>query len=494
MFYLPLKMRGASPSQGQRSSGRLELETLEDRVVPSIANDTIIVPTLPSGSVSPPIVPAPPTGLYGVDPNYGTQTAISTGGVFVTPDTVVEAPGRIGLSVLAAQLYVADGTAGFNGKGAIIEYDPSYNTTRIVADSSNGGLMNDPVVLAFLYSGNYLYVANCTDRTLVRLDPYGWHQSYVTVLDNNGNDITHNVFTVVTDLKRVQGSTSALYLLDEGASINNPGQGQVWKLTFSDSLHAARSAFGPQFPSNDPSHPNTPDYSHPETLTRDLSNPSSVDPIVVSAAQYGYYDTLVLVHPSSLTVLGQDDPSTGTYYLKGGNGIVMGQGTLGSNTIFLSNIAYGYNPGYTVAVITAMTENGTMVTNHTALSTGNNLSSPGGTCIYQSSGGSAPAPGGPQSPVLPVTEDYGYNAGLIPQQTQLSAATTTPVPSAGPVVLLSQTIPPRAAEELTVGTARPEATHQVSVQHDAVDSFFADWASDRAHSTFSGALLLKESL
>jgi hypothetical protein len=142
--------------------------------------------------------------------------------------------------------------AGANGLGAIIEYDQSYGTTRIVADSSmGGGLIDGPVGLAFM--NGYLYVANCTNQTLLRLDPsHSWQQSYVTV-----NGMTSGFYTVDTDLKPVPGSTNALYLLDEGGFINQTGAGQIWKLTFSDSLHATETAFGPQFPTS-------PDYRHPK--------------------------------------------------------------------------------------------------------------------------------------------------------------------------------------------------------------------------------------
>jgi hypothetical protein len=92
MFALHLKRRAASPSQARRSCGRLRLETLEDRVVPTtIPNGTLIVPTLPSTQVQP--LPTTPRGLIAVDPNTGTQTVLTIGTPpFVNPQEVVESP------------------------------------------------------------------------------------------------------------------------------------------------------------------------------------------------------------------------------------------------------------------------------------------------------------------------------------------------------------------------------------------------------------------
>src|SRR5262249_44875325 len=120
----------------------------------------------------------------------------------------------------------------------------------------------------------------------------------------------------------------------------------------------------------------------------------------------------------------------------------MGSGPYGSNTIFLPTIAYGPNPGYTPATVTALTENGTVVTNHRPVSTGNNLSDVTGPCIFYTNGGQAAAPpDGPKPPALAVAEDGPYNAGLITQQTLFSPAAPSPVASPRAVVVLTQAAP-----------------------------------------------------
>ena len=233
----------------------------------SIPNGDLIVPTLPSTQVGPP-PPATPTGLVALNPNTGTQTLLASGSPYNDPAEVVECPTAFiryltpgpqspQVPPSTPGLLVADEFAGTNGLGAIIAYSPSTGTSQILADSGSGGLIDDPVALAF--QNQYLYVANCGNKTLVRIDPTNhWSQSYVTV-----NGMTSGFFTVVTDLKAVPGTTNELYLLDEGGFINDPGAGQVWKLTFSDTLHATETAFGPQFPTS-------PDYRHPQAMTQDL--------------------------------------------------------------------------------------------------------------------------------------------------------------------------------------------------------------------------------
>src|SRR5262249_46492463 len=156
-------------------SSRPVLERLEERIVASIAEGDLIVPTQPSPSVQPPLSDAP-RGLIDVNPNDGTQTPLVwnyMGGTFTTPQCVVEAPSRITFIPAPPQLYVADSSGGPSNRGAIIEYDPwaSPPTTRVLANAGIGaGFVNQPVCLA--WQRGYLYFANCGDRTITRLDPF----------------------------------------------------------------------------------------------------------------------------------------------------------------------------------------------------------------------------------------------------------------------------------------------------------------------------------
>src|SRR5262249_30558478 len=89
--------RTANPAY--RSRCYLQLETLEDRLVPSLAHGAILVCSAPS-SFSTQDQASFPTGIIAVDPNTGEQSALSTGGLFSLPTYIAE--GQDGM------LYVTD--------------------------------------------------------------------------------------------------------------------------------------------------------------------------------------------------------------------------------------------------------------------------------------------------------------------------------------------------------------------------------------------------
>src|SRR2546428_13972399 len=89
-FYGYLKALRPRPSQ-QRPVCHPQLEQLDDRVVPSIADGTILVATFPS-SFSFQDQSSSPVGIVGVNPSTGAQALISTGGMFSEPTHIAESP------------------------------------------------------------------------------------------------------------------------------------------------------------------------------------------------------------------------------------------------------------------------------------------------------------------------------------------------------------------------------------------------------------------
>ena len=109
--------RRVTAKPARRPSCRLLLEYLEDRVVPSLADGTILVCTGPS-SFSSVGQSSFPVGVIGVDPSTRAQFPVSIdssqdGNLFRLPTYVAEAPD--------GQLYVTDLEA--SGTGAIIRVD-----------------------------------------------------------------------------------------------------------------------------------------------------------------------------------------------------------------------------------------------------------------------------------------------------------------------------------------------------------------------------------
>src|SRR5712692_6334383 len=142
------KERRATLRPGRRSYP-MQLEMLEDRVVPSLADGTILVTTAPS-TFSTQDQASFPTGIIAVDPNTGAQSPVSTGGLFALPTYIREAPNQ--------QLYVTDIQA--YGTGAIFRVDPNSGKQSLV---TKGGLIDGPNALVYL--NGFLYVANLRDSS-----------------------------------------------------------------------------------------------------------------------------------------------------------------------------------------------------------------------------------------------------------------------------------------------------------------------------------------
>jgi hypothetical protein len=218
-FYDFLKARRTPVQRGGWSSQRLILERLEDRLVPSIVDGTVLVCTGPS-SYSSLSQSSFPIGVMGVDPTTGAQFPVSVdsgqdGTIFVLPTYVTEAPN--------GQLYVTDLQA--FGTGAIIRVDPNTGQQFLV---TQGQLINGPNALAWV--NGLLYVANEGDasgqvHTLVQVDPNSGAQTLIT--DGSGGP----GFTVPTGMAAGPGNT--VYVSDEPGGYNGPVPGGVWQVDLS---------------------------------------------------------------------------------------------------------------------------------------------------------------------------------------------------------------------------------------------------------------------
>src|SRR5205809_249325 len=96
-------------------SRRLLLESLEDRLVPSLAEGTILAGT---GAV------------IGIDPNPGQQTLVAKGGFINGPNAAV---------FLNGLLYVANAGDSSGTVHHIVQIDPNTGQQRLITDGSRGG-------------------------------------------------------------------------------------------------------------------------------------------------------------------------------------------------------------------------------------------------------------------------------------------------------------------------------------------------------------------
>src|SRR5438105_1038998 len=160
-----LRIRPAMNGQFSRTSNFAnrsrccpQLERLEDRVVPSLADGAILVCTAPS-SFSYQDQSSFPIGIVAVNPSTGEQTAISTGGLFSLPTYIAE--GADGM------LYVTDlGQIDATGNsvpntGAVIKVDPNSPNGQNQSVLVPG--VNGPNAITFV--NGLLYVANLGDSS-----------------------------------------------------------------------------------------------------------------------------------------------------------------------------------------------------------------------------------------------------------------------------------------------------------------------------------------
>src|SRR5262249_17039549 len=119
----------------------------------------------------------------------------------------------------------------------------------------------------------------------------------------------------------------------------------IWKFTFTDATHAAQAPFGPAFPGS------PVDLRHPNGITLDLLDPTSNGVLLLAGGQGGGNPSVVLINgDTEVSVIATEGD---VIY---GNGIAMGEGYYGPNTIFVAGIAAGdpSEPGYNPAKMVAL--------------------------------------------------------------------------------------------------------------------------------------------
>lgn len=145
----------ATPIGGYRLRFRPEIESLEERSVPShLRTGTIVVATSPNAD------PNSPAAVVAVDPHTGAQTLVSSGGAFVEPLDLREAPD--------GDLYVIDSLAMQNG--AVFRVSPDTGAQTLI---STGGVFIAPTGIQPV--GGQLYITDqgtsTTPGDIVRVNP-----------------------------------------------------------------------------------------------------------------------------------------------------------------------------------------------------------------------------------------------------------------------------------------------------------------------------------
>jgi hypothetical protein len=291
----------------QPSSCRLQLERLEHRLVPSIADGTLLVATSPSSYASTD-QSGFQTGIVGINPSTGGQTPISLGGLFSLPTYIAEGPDQ--------QLYVTDLRA--FGTGAIIRIDPNSGQQSVVAE---GGALNGPNAIAFVNGS--LYVADTGDgsgsvHNIVRIDPNSGAQTVVVPDSATGG------FTMPVGM--VPAGEDSVYLADEPGGFSGSNTGQLWKVNLDTGAQTLISQGGL--------------FNHPVDVALDPSGN-----IIVANTGSPANDTA-----GSIIRI---DPQTHAQYLittfgpfSGTDSVEVGE----NGTIFVGAIADGSNPASIIAV------------------------------------------------------------------------------------------------------------------------------------------------
>jgi hypothetical protein len=202
----------------RRRSCSPRLEALEVRWTLSQtlpADGTIVVTTSPDHN------PTSLSGLVEVNPATGAQSVLSSGGDFVFPFDVREAPNDT--------LYVADYLS--QNSGAVIAVDPSNGAQRVVA---SGGYIDGP--FAIQYMKGHVFLADSgtvlgTTPNVLEINPSTGKQTLITQGGNlvapvalqpgPGNTIYVADF-VTDDIFRVDLHTGAQTLIASGGYLHTP--------------------------------------------------------------------------------------------------------------------------------------------------------------------------------------------------------------------------------------------------------------------------------
>jgi hypothetical protein len=382
-----LKTRRTPSPRGRWLSRRLVLECLEDRVVPSIPDGTVLLCT---GQTNP--GSSSPIGIIGVNPQNGSQFPVSInssqdGNLFNLPTYVIEAPD--------GQLYVTDIFAFTTG--AIIRVDPNTGQQTLV---TKGQHIQGPNTLAWVNGELYVAcegsgsaAANGTVHTIVQVDPTTGAQALITDGSTGG-------FTVPTGMEPGPGNT--VYVSDEPGNFSGTDPGGVWQVNLSTGQQALIT------------HDNL--INHPVDLGQDQNGNLLTFNVVSSPGSQP--ETVIRVNPAN------PDPTNGTnqsliYQQQNSpyapDGITE---NLNTGVIYIGCISYGANP----AVLLALTMSGNTAT-QTVVTSGGQLDEVEGIRVYH--------------PVVQTaassTTVSSSNSSATVGQAVTWTATVTPASGSGPV-------------------------------------------------------------
>jgi hypothetical protein len=200
----------------QRSCRRLQLEWLEDRVVPALSDGELLVATFPTTFGTPSTTF---DGIVGVDPKAVVQTPVASG-PFSEPTYMAEGPD--------GTMYVSDLTA--SGEGKIFAVSPNGTVSTLPITGLDG-----PDVLAVV--NGYLVIANEADGS--GAVHYLTTFNLSTGIEQN-SDIPGS-FAIPTGMQPVPGQ-NAIYLADEVTPSHVSGlYGALYKITFNTNFTTASS-------------------------------------------------------------------------------------------------------------------------------------------------------------------------------------------------------------------------------------------------------------
>lgn len=424
MFLTSLQGRRTAPRHARRSARRPELESLEGRLVPSIADGTIVLVNLPGPANS-------PSGVIGINPSTGAQTVISKDQQFSVPVDPREAHD--------GQLYVTDYSA--YGTGAVFQVDPNTGHQTLVA---KGGYINGPVALAVINHKLYISDVGPDDGTfsnIVEINPSNGKQRLIA----SGGPF-YNPLAIVA------APGNNLYVLDQHAL----GTGAVFEVSIAQGQQRVLSTGGVmRFPI---------DMGQDANGKLIVFNRDSATDFTMGAG------SVLRVNPQTgaQTVI-----SSGGLLSALDGGAVAPDGTIYVGTTITDPATV---PARVIAV-NPVTGAQRIVTQ------GQNLEIIEGMMVYSTKGGDdggggAAMPNVPPATVLIVSSTQGLTTGLAPENPATSSKLIAGRAYAEPVQVASESLSFRATAQDTGWPRGPVWTHRMTGPTAAIDSVFAEW-SDR---------------
>lgn len=427
----------------RRSALRPQLETLEDRLVPSITDGTVLLGNLPGSPTS-----TAPTGIVGVNPQSGAQSIVSRDGLFSVPGNVRED------STDDTTLYVTDYAAfpgtGSDIGGAVFRVDANTGHQSLVA---KGGFINGPSALAVI--NHMIYISDVGDDTgtfnnIVEINPSNGHQRLIS---SGGN------FSSPLAIAPAPGNN--IYVSD----IRAFGTGAIFEVSLSDGHQTVISKGGVlRFPVDMGEDP------HGNLI---VFNRDSATDFTVGAG-------------SILRV----DPHTGSQTVLASDGILsaLDGGTVARDGTIYAGTTTTVPPTAPARVIAVNPVTGAL----RIVSQGGDLDIVEGMTVYYTYGGDGGGGGGDaapaaSSPAVLLVAPIQPETLAAPLQTSRSLPHSHGEPQAQPVQCSSSMMPAQAVDADTEG---PMIGRQNIVATSAIDSFFADWGRDvLPHNLTSSAIL-----